>query len=130
MLNKIVVLNLSLLITHQVDAAYWHEWEMFLIPGGIQFFDIFNLVVFIILLACFISVIQRKNSGVVSSLIIAAVSGIVLPIHSGFALAGFNEFSLPVSIAAIVGTFIASVWQIVLTLRSKHEFNAARQIVG
>ena len=125
MLNKIVVLNLSLLITHQVDAAYWHEWEMFLIPGGIQFFDIFNLVVFVILLACFISVIQRKKSGFVSSLIIAAVSGVVLPIHTGFALAGFNEFSLPISIAAIIGTFIASLWQLVLTLRLKHEFNAA-----
>jgi hypothetical protein len=35
MLNKIIVLNLTLLITHQIDAAYWHEWEMFALPGGI-----------------------------------------------------------------------------------------------
>ena len=26
------------LIVHQIDAAYWHAWEMFDVPGGIQGF--------------------------------------------------------------------------------------------
>lgn len=123
MLNKVVILNLTLLITHQVDAAYWHEWEMFSIPGGIQFFDIFNFVIFLGLLGCFSAIVQRKPSGFASSIVIATVSGIVLPIHAAFALAGFSEFNLPVSIAAIVGTFAASVWQILLTFWAKDEFS-------
>lgn len=30
------------LIVHQIDAAYWHEWEMFAVPGGTQGFLVFN----------------------------------------------------------------------------------------
>lgn len=33
MLNTVVILNLALVLTHQVDGAYWHEWEMFQLPG-------------------------------------------------------------------------------------------------
>jgi hypothetical protein len=42
-IEKIYTSTLTLLIAHQIDAAYWKEWEMFLLPGGIQFFDLFNL---------------------------------------------------------------------------------------
>ena len=91
MLNKVVVLNLALLITHQVDAAYWHEWEMFSIPGGIQFFNIFNLVLFVLLGACLVAVVERRASGFLGSIVIATTSALVLPIHAGFALAGFTH---------------------------------------
>ena len=39
------------LILHQVDAAYWREWEMFHVPGGIQGFLIFNLAAIALVLA-------------------------------------------------------------------------------
>ena len=41
--ENLYVLNLSLLATHQVDAAYWHEWDVFGVPGGLPFFLVFNL---------------------------------------------------------------------------------------
>ena len=28
------------LILHQIDAAYWQEWEMFFLPGGVQGFAV------------------------------------------------------------------------------------------
>ena len=37
------VANLSLLATHQADAAYWHEWDVFGVPGGLPFFLLFNV---------------------------------------------------------------------------------------
>ncbi len=122
MLNKVVVLNLALLITHQVDAAYWHEWEMFSIPGGIQFFNIFNLVLFVLLGACFVAVVERRASGFLGSIVIATTSALVLPIHAGFALAGFTQFHLPVSIVVIMATFVASVVQVLITLNQRSEF--------
>jgi hypothetical protein len=122
MLNTVAVLNLAFLITHQVDAAFWHEWDMFGIPGGIQFFDLFNLVAFAVLLACFVTVIQRRRSGYWGSIVILSTSAVVLPIHAGFALAGFTEFHLPVSMLAIAGTFALSVWQLLLTIQHKAEF--------
>lgn len=37
------VANLSLLATHQADAAYWHEWDVFGVPGGLPFFLLFTV---------------------------------------------------------------------------------------
>jgi hypothetical protein len=124
MLNKIIVLNLTLLITHQIDAAYWHEWEMFALPGGIQFFNILNVLIFFLALGCFIPVIQRKPYGFFLSLAIAAASALILPIHTGFALAGFTQFHLPLSIFVIVFAFLVSIIQVFFTFRSRHEFVA------
>lgn len=28
--------TLLALILHQIDAAFWHEWDMFSVPGGIK----------------------------------------------------------------------------------------------
>ena len=121
-LNSTVVLNLACLIGHQIDAAYWHEWEMFKLPGGIQFYNLFNLILFVILIGCIIPIIQRQKIGRYASIAIALCSGIVLPIHSLFALAGFEQFNLPVSILLILATFAISVIQVVLTLKCWRDF--------
>lgn len=123
-LDRVVVLNLSLVMAHQADAAYWEEWQMFGIPGGIQVFTLFNLAAFALLLWCLVVVIRRRREGLRGSFLIAALSGIVLPIHAGFALAGHTEFDAPVSIAVIVGTFVVSIWQAGLTWRARAEFAA------
>src|SRR5512146_2873166 len=33
-----------LLIVHEIDSAYWHEWNLFGIPGGIQAFLLANVL--------------------------------------------------------------------------------------
>jgi hypothetical protein len=121
-LDRVAALNLSLVMAHQADAAYWREWEMFGLPGGIQFFTVFNLAAFMLLLWCFAALVSRRRTGLRASFLIAGLSGVVLPIHTGFALAGFEQFHLPVSIAVIVGTFVVSVWQAILTWRARPEF--------
>ena len=123
-LNNIALFNLALVLTHQVDAAYWHEWEMFGLPGGIQLFSALNVLIFMLVLALFVSLIQRRSSGFKSSLIIVAISGSVLPIHAGFVLAGFMQFHLPFSAFLIVATFVVSMTQAALTFRARHEFVA------
>jgi hypothetical protein len=125
MLNKIVILNLALVLTHQVDGAYWHEWEMFQLPGGIQLNNFINLLTFTALLYLFVPVVQRKASGIKCSLIIAVISALVLPTHVGFAIAGYQQFHLPFSIFIIVATFVLSILQIVLTHRARLEFAGA-----
>lgn len=118
-LNRVIVLNLALAFAHQTDAAYWREWEMFGLPGGIQLFNAVNVALFAAMLACFAQVVARRRSGFHFSLIIAALCASILPIHAGFALAGFGQFDLPVSIFLIVATFVVSIVQVVLTLRAR-----------
>ena len=44
------LLGATVLITHEIDSAYWHEWKLFGIPGGIQAFVDLNLVLVILIL--------------------------------------------------------------------------------
>ena len=122
LLNFFIVVNLALLIGHQIDAAYWHEWKMFGLRSGIQLYNLFNLILFTILISCLIPIIEGKKIGRYGSIAIALCSGIVLPIHSWFAIAGFKQFNLPVSILLILFTFMVSIVQIALTLKYWHDF--------
>lgn len=122
MLNAIIVLNVALLVTHQIDAAYWREWEMFRIPGGIQVFVVVNAVLFTVILGCLGRVFRREPAGYGCSVFIGVLSALVLPIHAAFAFAGFEQFAMPVSIAVIAGSFLTAVAQLVLTVRHKADF--------
>lgn len=124
LLNKVTLVNIALLATHQADAAYWHEWAMFKLPGGIQFFCLLNVLIFVGLLACFVSMIERRQSGYACSFVIAGISALVLPIHAGFALSGVQGFELPLSVFLIVATFVASVLQVFLTFRARNTFSS------
>jgi hypothetical protein len=42
-LSWLYLVNATILITHQIDAAYWHEWELFKMPGGIQLNLLLNI---------------------------------------------------------------------------------------
>ncbi|UXI70305.1 DUF6713 family protein [Tahibacter amnicola] len=123
-LNRIAALDMALVFAHQGDAAYWHEWEMFHLPGGIQAFDVFNVVIFATVLMLFIPVVQRRPEGYKCSMAIAALCATVLPIHVGFALAGFDQFHLPVSLFLIGASFVAAITHAVVTWRARHEFVA------
>lgn len=125
-LNRIAILDIALVFAHQGDAACWHEWEMFGLPGGIQLFNLFNVLVFVLVLALFVPVVQRRPAGFTCSMAIAALCASVLPIHTGFALAGFEQFHLPVSIALIGATFVAAIAHGAMTWGARREFAAAR----
>ena len=124
-LNRIIVLNLALVLVHQVDAAFWREWEMFRLPGGIQLFNALNVGIFLVVLSCFVAVIERRLSGFRCSLVIALLCASVLPIHVAFALSGFTQFDLPFSIFLIAATFMVSIVQAVLTYQARGEFSGA-----
>ena len=123
MLNNLVFANLALLITHQIDAAYWHEWEMFKLPGGIQLYNLLNLALFIAILRSTQPILNRTASGFRNCLIIGGLSSLVLPIHVCFALAGFQQFHLPVSISIIGLSFLASISLIIVTMQSRAIFS-------
>jgi hypothetical protein len=50
MLLWLYLLNAAVLFTHEIDSAYWHEWELFGLPGGIQVFLCVNLLLIIVIL--------------------------------------------------------------------------------
>jgi hypothetical protein len=95
---------------------------MFRLSAGIQLTNFINILTFVALLYLFFPIVQRKASGINCSRVIAAISTLVLPIHAGFAIAGYQQFYLPFSMFIIVGTFLLSILQIIRTHQARHEF--------
>lgn len=103
--------TLCLLVLHQIDAAYWREWEMFHLPGGVQGYLAFNMLAIPILLLGYTQVLLRADKAVLFAGLCAALGALTFLIHAGFALAGFAQFHLPLSMALIVLCLVSALWQ-------------------
>jgi hypothetical protein len=103
--------NAIVLLAHQIDAAFWHEWVLFGLPGGIQFFLLLNLPIIALVLYGQRSLALRRPSGKVVSWALAA-SGLFAAVFHGFhLLRGDEAFRLPFSLTLLVATFVLSVAQ-------------------
>ncbi|MNK56757.1 hypothetical protein D3C87_758040 [compost metagenome] len=89
------------LILHQIDAAYWNEWEMFRLPGGVQGFLVFNLAAIALVLAGYRHVLLATARATLYACVCAALGVGTFLIHAGFALAGLEQFHLPLSMTII-----------------------------
>ena len=57
----IYLINATLLITHEIDSAYWREWEMFRLPGGVNAFLVIHLPLVLIVLLGLVLVVKGKD---------------------------------------------------------------------
>jgi hypothetical protein len=94
LLRLLYLLNAAVLITHEIDSAYWHEWELFGIPGGIQVFLVINLVLVIVILYGHQALVLGRASGFVLSWVLVAGGIFAFSIHSIFLLQGSEAFQL------------------------------------
>ena len=111
------VVNLSLLGVHEIDSAYWHEWEMFRLPGGIQLFLVLNLALLILLVYGLVLVAKWQSGAKSFSYIIAGAGIFAFLIHGAFLLTGHDEFRSAVSLAILVGALIVSIAPIAVVAR-------------
>jgi hypothetical protein len=103
--------NASLLITHEIESAYWKEWELLHLPGGIQLFLILNLGIVLLILFGFRELVQRRRSGLWFSLGLAGAGTLAFMIHGFFLSRGHPEFRLPMSYAILGASFVISLVQ-------------------
>ena len=101
--------TLLALIAHQIDAAYWQEWTLFHLPGGIQGYLLFNLLAVPVLLVGYRHVLLGTVRARVYARICAALGIATFLIHAGFAVAGERSFHLPLSMAIIVACLLGGV---------------------
>ena len=118
-MEKSYLITATLLILHQIDAAYWHEWEMVSLPGGIQGFLLFNILAIPLLLIGYKHILKSTATAIKSSYICAGVGLLLFFAHAVFLLLGYEQFRLPLSLAIIGLCLISSIWQISLTMKVK-----------
>ncbi len=115
----IYLLTTTFLITHQIDAAFWKEWEMFRLPGGIQFFDVFNLIAFPAVLYGIKAIALNEKNSFYYSLGVSLLGIITFLIHTGFFLFGFTQFNLPLSYMIIIACGLSGLIQFAFTWKTR-----------
>lgn len=112
----IYLINATLLITHEIDSAYWEEWKLFGIPGGITTFLLLHLPILFFVLYGLILIYENTFAGLIFSFILA-ISGIfAFSIHTYFMRRGHDEFKTTISRLILFSTLIFSILQLVITL--------------
>jgi hypothetical protein len=117
--SQLYLLNMALLATHEIDSAYWHEWEMFRLPGSIQFFLMLNLALLLFFLYGLVQVVQWARYARAFSYMLAGAGLFAFTIHMAFLVLGYPQFRSPVSVGLLVAILAVSIAQIVVVRREQ-----------
>jgi hypothetical protein len=109
--------NSVLLFIHEEDSAYWREWELFGLPGGIQSFLAMDIVLIVVGLIGLRYVILKQRVGMWFALLQAACGVLAFGLHESFIWKGHPEFTLPMSQAVLIFTLVVSIAQATYALR-------------
>jgi hypothetical protein len=112
----IYLLNAVLLIDHEIDSAYWEEWKLFKLPGGISLFVVLHLPLLAVVLYGLVLIERMAVSGLIISLILALSGLFAFTIHRTFIRRGHDEFTIPTSQFLLWATLIMSIAQLGVTI--------------
>lgn len=110
------MVNSVLLINHEIDSAYWKEWDMFKLPGGIAGFLVIHFLMIFLILYGLVLVSQESCAGLVFSLILSGGGIFAFSIHTFFISRGRTEFKAPISLFILGTMFIVSLAQAAITI--------------
>jgi Family of unknown function (DUF6713) len=110
------LVNLSLLILHEMDSAYWKEWDLFGLGGGEGGFLLIHLPLWIAALYGAVQMWDKTHIGLIFSLIISLAGIAAFTIHSYFLVRGRPEFNAPVSKLILWALLILSLPQLAITI--------------
>jgi len=108
--------NAVLLINHEIDSAYWKEWEIFKLPGGITGFLLLHFPLLFIVLYGLVLIVRNSLWGFIYSLIICFAGIFAFVIHTYFLKQGRKEFDKPLSKLILVLTLLVSIVQMIVTI--------------
>ncbi|MBL8951274.1 MAG: hypothetical protein JNK82_10885 [Myxococcaceae bacterium] len=117
MLHRVLfAVNVALLTTHQADAAYQREWEVFGVPGGPGFFFAFNVLA-VLLLALGLGAVAAGHRWSRPIVVACAALGLVTcAVHTVFLFVDSTAFRGVASLLILDGILCVSIAQLV-TLR-------------
>ena len=111
-LPALFLLNATILLVHQIDAAYWHEWDLFHIPGGNQVNLLLNLPIVALVLFAHRETARESARARSAHALLASLGLLTVALHATFFALGHPQFLQPVSLALLVGTGAVSIAQL------------------
>lgn len=110
------IITAAILILHEMDSVYWHEWNLFRLPGGVTFFLLIHFPLLLLVFYGLLEVQKRSVYGLIISLVLALSGLTAFVIHQVFIRKGNKEFSSLLSQSILAATVIASIVLIVVTI--------------
>jgi hypothetical protein len=112
----IYMINAVFLINHEIDSAYWKEWDLFGIKGGISIFLVLHFPLLFFVLLGNVLLFQHKFIGLIFSLILSVSGVFAFCIHDYFIRKGNPEFNTPMSRVILWSALLLSVAQAGITI--------------
>ena len=112
----VYIFNAVLLIVHEIDSAYWQEWKLFRLPGGLTLFLCLHIPLAFVVLYGLLLVYQNVLAGYIISLILGLAGVLAFSIHTVFIWRGHTEFKIPVSAVILILTLVFSLIQLFATI--------------
>ena len=113
----IYLINSVLLINHEIDSAYWNEWKLFRLPGGITGFLLLHFALLFLVLYGLILVYQQSYLGLLFSLALSFAGIFAFSIHTFFIMKGKEEFKVPMSLFILSSTLVVSIVQLIISTK-------------
>lgn len=108
--------NAVLLINHEIDSAYWQEWKLFRLPGGITGFLLVHFPLLFLILYGLVLVYRQTLAGLILSLVLSLGGLFAFSIHTYFLRRGREEFNLAISQIILMTILIVSLAQAAITI--------------
>ena len=117
-MNTIVIvfiINATLLILHEIESAYWKEWEILKLPGGITGFIVIHIPVLLLMLYGLVEVEKRSAAGNILSLVFGIVGLFPFVVHM-LLVKKNDRFNLPISTVLLYANAVFGILLLVLTV--------------
>jgi len=111
------------LILHEIESAYWKEWELFKMKGGITGFVILHIPILALIFLGLVTLYVPSLTGMVVSILLCAGGIFAFSIHTYFIKQGKEEFTLPISKILLYMILVLSVAQLVITILAIIKFD-------
>lgn len=110
------MVNAILLINHEIESAYWKEWNLFKLPGGITLFLVIHFPILLVILYGLVEVYRESTAGLIFSIVLAVAGIFAFGIHTYFIRQGRDEFKLPISRYILIMLLLVSLVQTGVTI--------------
>jgi hypothetical protein len=128
LLRRLYLANAAVLLVHQMDAAYWHEWTLFRMPGGLALYLALNVPIALTIVAGYGAVSAGRASAVAYAWLIAGSGLFAAGFHVWHLAGGNRAFRAPASLALLADTALLSLVQAALLVRHQYRAAAARAV--
>ena len=115
MLEFFYILNVTLLLLHEIESGYEKEWEILNLPGKITGFLLFHIPIIIAFFYGFYAIIQYPQTRIIIS-IIAGVTGFIPFIVHKIIVNRKENFNKLISNVVIIGNIFVGIVLIILAL--------------